>query len=164
MGTLIEYLKAPLRSMPRRSTCLRSAFLPMGFPRFGLICRKRDLNRSGSVPDLVAASARPVTGYASTVGPARETVLGSLASVGFECAGGFGMDGTTKRRHTRDANGDLRKHPDVTANSYAATSPLEAPLAAIRLLTYPKIGVRRKPVLREARERVPSKGPFPFIN
>ena len=51
------------------------------------------------------------------------------------------MDGTTKRWHPRDANGDLRKHSDGGGEFIRRNLTPDASLAAIRLLTHPKIGV-----------------------
>jgi hypothetical protein len=51
------------------------------------------------------------------------------------------MDGTTKRWQPRDADVDLRKHPDGGGEFIHRNLTPEASLAAIRLLTHPKIGV-----------------------
>ena len=51
------------------------------------------------------------------------------------------MDGTTKRWHLRDTDGDLRKHLDSGGEFIRRNLTPEAPLAAFCLLPYPKIGV-----------------------
>ena len=86
MGTLIEYLKAPPSVIPRRSTSSRSAFRRMGFQRFGLICRKRGLSRSGPRPQPVvdAASARPVSRERIVIGHVRLGITSSVLQFDLE--------------------------------------------------------------------------------
>ena len=75
------------------------------------------------------------------------------------------MDGTTKRWQPRDANGDLRKHPDGGGKFIRRNLTPEASLAAICLLTHPKIGVLANiTCFREAlAEGSLKQGPFPFL-
>jgi hypothetical protein len=51
------------------------------------------------------------------------------------------MDGTTKRWHPRDADGDLRKQPDGGGEFLRCNLTPEASLAAFCLLAHTKIGV-----------------------
>ena len=114
MGTLIEYLKAPppVDAAP-------VDLLTFGLPAYGLPTLRVNLPQTGSEPlrvsvpePVVAASARPVSAHAALEPQARDGFKDRWPQSVFECAGGFGMDGTTKRWQPRHANGDLRKQPD----------------------------------------------------
>ncbi len=112
MGTLIEYLKAP----PPVDVAPVD-LLTFGLPAYGLPTLRVNLPQTGSEPlRVIGPGARrsdfSPPGYCLCIDrpPGDRRFCGSLASVGFERAGSFRMDGTTKRWHP-NADGDLRKHP-----------------------------------------------------
>ena len=115
MGTLIEYLKAP----PSVDTAPVD-LLTFGLPAYGLPTLRVNLPQTGSEPLLipvpvVAASAGPVTGYAS---------IASQTTDGFQDRWPQSVSNVPGASEwMAQQNGGNPETPTVAAGAYAATSP-----------------------------------------
>ena len=115
MGTLIEYLKAP----PSVDTAPVD-LLTFGLPAYGLPTLRVNLPQTGSEPLLIpvpvaAASAGPVTGYAS---------IASQTTDGFKDRWPQSVSNVPGASEwMAQQNGGNPETPTVAAGAYAATSP-----------------------------------------